>query len=245
MFDFHASQPIVPPFVEVRLSDTDTAGTDVWRRGVAAGLQSRILQMLDEIDYGMILMSDDLQVLHVNKAAHRDLDEHHPLQLMGNQLGARLTADANALREALVGATERGFRKILRLGEHAERTSVAFVPLVPLDHDDRHAVVLLMERRRVCPDLSVDWFARAHHLTLTESQVLKYLCTGMRPAEVAKRQGVALSTVRSQIGSIRTKTSADSIRELVHQVSVLPPLVSAFQAFERPARHGASALRSN
>jgi hypothetical protein len=40
---------------------------------------------------------------------------------------------------------------------------------------------------------------------------------------------VALSTVRTQIGSIRTKTGAGSIRDLVRQVALLPPLVGALR----------------
>ena len=51
----------------------------------------------------------------------------------------------------------------------------------------------------------------------------------MRPNEIASRAGVAVSTVRTQIGSIRSKTGATSIRELVRQVAVLPPLVGALR----------------
>jgi DNA-binding CsgD family transcriptional regulator len=51
----------------------------------------------------------------------------------------------------------------------------------------------------------------------------------VRPTEIAQRQSVAVSTVRTQIGSIRAKTGAGSIRELVRQVAVLPPLVGALR----------------
>jgi DNA-binding CsgD family transcriptional regulator len=67
--------------------------------------------------------------------------------------------------------------------------------------------------------------------------VLEHLCGGVRPTEIAQRQGVAVSTVRTQIGSIRAKTGATSIRELVRQVAVLPPLVGAL-------RHGVMGLCS-
>jgi DNA-binding CsgD family transcriptional regulator len=40
---------------------------------------------------------------------------------------------------------------------------------------------------------------------------------------------VAVSTVRTQIGSIRAKAGAGSISELVRQVAVLPPLVGALR----------------
>jgi DNA-binding CsgD family transcriptional regulator len=38
-----------------------------------------------------------------------------------------------------------------------------------------------------------------------------------------------MATVRSQIGSIRAKTGAESIRELVRRVAVLPPMRSALR----------------
>jgi DNA-binding CsgD family transcriptional regulator len=41
---------------------------------------------------------------------------------------------------------------------------------------------------------------------------------------LAQRHGVSLTTVRSQIGSLRAKTGAGSIRNLVRQVSLLPPM---------------------
>jgi DNA-binding CsgD family transcriptional regulator len=66
-------------------------------------------------------------------------------------------------------------------------------------------------------------------LTPAETRVLELLCAGVRPTEIAGRAGVAVSTVRTQIGSIRAKTGAASIRELVRQVAVLPPLVGALR----------------
>ena len=55
--------------------------------------------------------------------------------------------------------------------------------------------------------------------------------------EIAKQLGVAVSTVRSQIGSMRLKTAADSIRDLVRQVAVLPPVKGALRhnGASRPA----------
>lgn len=36
--------------------------------------------------------------------------------------------------------------------------------------------------------------------------------------------GVALSTVRTHIGTIRAKTGASSVKELLHRVAQLPPM---------------------
>jgi DNA-binding CsgD family transcriptional regulator len=242
MFEINAAETPVH-----HLSETPHpghAGTrgEGWRHVSTTAIQARVAhQMFDEIDYGMILLAADLHVLQINKTAWRVLDLQHPLKLIGDELHANSSADSINLHEALTNAAERGLRKLLLLGQHPDRTSLSVVPLGPLDNDDCHAVLLLLSKRHVCEDQSVDWFARAHRLTATETRVLKGLCAGMRPAEVAANQCVALSTVRSQIGSVRTKTGANGIRELVRQVAVLPPMVNALHAFEHPAQ-GPSAM---
>ena len=59
--------------------------------------------------------------------------------------------------------------------------------------------------------------------------MLQALCDGLRPKEVARRCEVAVSTIRTQISSIRTKTQTASIRDLVSRVSVLPPITLAMK----------------
>ena len=206
------------------------------RRNAAAAVhQRRMAQMVDEVDYGMLLLTDETHVAHVNRAARRDLDAQHPLQLLGSELRARLAQDTVLLRDALAGACQRGLRRLLRLGDDSERITVAVVPLPTLPGELRHSVVLVLGKRRVCEELTVDWFARAHALTMAETAVVKGLCADLTPHEIAERQGVGLATIRTQIGSVRAKTGAASIRALVRQVAMLPPLVSALQGFNTPA----------
>ena len=200
------------------------------RRGAASLPARRMAQMLDTLDYGMLLVDDLGAVTHVNKAARRDLDAMHPLQLVGSQLQARLGVDAQPLHDALMGATRRGLRRLLWLGEGAQRVSVAVVPLPALGADALPGATLLLGKRQVCEALTVDWFARSHGLTMAETAVMRGLCADLTPIEIAARQGVGLATIRTQIGNIRIKTGACSIRALVRQVAVLPPLVSALHS---------------
>ena len=189
----------------------------------------RMAQMLDAIDYGMVLLTDVNVLAHLNKAARRELDAHHPLQFQGQQLHARHRHDEAPLHAALLETAHRGLRRLLRLGDEGAKTTVAVVPLQPAATGQRHGVLLVLGKTQVCEELTVDWFARAHRLTPAETQVLKRLCADLSPQEVAQHLGVGLATVRSQIGSIRAKTGADSIRSLVRQVSVLPPLMGVLQ----------------
>jgi DNA-binding CsgD family transcriptional regulator len=181
-------------------------------------------RMLDEVDHGMLLVSVDGQVNYFNHAARLELDRQHPLQLLGASLRARHPQDVAPLYDALAGA-QRGLRRLLHLGEGADRVSVSVVPLPGAEQ----LIVLVLSKRHFCQTLSVQAFARSASLTPAETRVLSQLCDGLPPAEIAQRASVAVSTVRSQIGSIRTKTGAASIRELVRQVAVLPPMLNALR----------------
>ena len=199
------------------------------RRSTASQATRWLSLMLDEVDYGMLLLADTAQVLHVNHAARAELDAGHPLQLLGRELRAREPQDVARLHDALSGA-HRGLRKLITMGAPGQRVSVAVVPLGVLGSGGTPATLLVMGKRQVCEPLSVQWFARSHGLTPAETRVLEALCNGGDPREIAEQHGVGMATVRSQIGSIRQKTGAESIRDLVRQVAVLPPMVGVLRA---------------
>jgi DNA-binding CsgD family transcriptional regulator len=183
---------------------------------------------LDELDYGIVLLFDGTHVVHINDAARVELDDKHPLQLLGSELRARLARDVAPLHEAVSDASLRGLRRLLTLGKDAERASVSVVPLEAADAGPR-AVLVVLGKRTVCESLSVQGFARSYGLTAAETRVLVALCNGIPPAQAAVELGVAISTIRSQIGSMRQKTGAESIRALVRQVAVLPPVKGALR----------------
>lgn len=199
------------------------------RRSVRAGAQHWLAATLDEIDYGMLLLTDEVQTSHVNHAARAELDAAHPLQLHGRELRARRPQDALPLADALQAAARRGLRKLLTLGEAAQRVSVSVVPLALPDTDHGPVTLVMLGKRQVCEVLSVQGFALCHRLTSAEARVLAALCRGVPPTEIAAQVGVAISTVRTQIGTIREKTGAQSIRALVQQVAVLPPLMGVLR----------------
>jgi DNA-binding CsgD family transcriptional regulator len=197
------------------------------RRSAAARSSHWLAATLDEIDYGMLLLTET-QVIHANHAARAELDAPHPLQLSGRELRARRPQDAMALADALLAA-RRGLRKLLTLGDGAQRISVSVVPLSSADDPSGPVTLVMLGKRHVCEVLSVQGYARSFRLTAAETRVLAALCRGVPPTEIAAEVGVAISTVRTQIGNIRQKTGAESIRALVQQVAVLPPLMGVLR----------------
>lgn len=207
------------------------------RAGQSAGLDSAVTsvalleRMLDIVDYGMLLVLPDGRVAFANQVARIELDERHPLQLAGQSLRVRHACHVGPLREALSCALLKGLQRMLTLSEGSTPpVNLAVVPVSGPGSSHCAGAMVLLGKREVCDDLSAEAFARHHHLTAAEVRVLKQLCTGHRPAEIARSQGVTLSTVRTQIYCVREKTGAASIGALVRDVARLPPLVSLLRA---------------
>src|SRR5579862_9803731 len=74
------------------------------RNGPGAGLAKLLASVLDEVDYGLVLMAADGHVVHANHAARVELAGAKSLQLVGRRLSGRSASDQRALDEALAGA---------------------------------------------------------------------------------------------------------------------------------------------
>jgi len=185
------------------------------------GRPSPLARLLDVVDYGMLLVLDDGCVVFANRVARAEMNDEHPLQLLGRDLRARCPRDVVSLHNALAGALRRGVQALLKLGGAGQGIHIAVVPMADAGEP---AAAIVFGKRRVCEELSIDAFARHHGLTLAEARVLRHLCSGERPQDIAFGLGVKLSTVRTQIGSIRAKTSSRDIGAIVQCAARLPPL---------------------
>ena len=202
---------------------------------LGAGAHALVFRrMLDIVDYGMLLVLPDGHVAFANQVARNDLDATHPLALCDQTLAVRHAHDLVPLRDALCSALHKGLQRLLTLRDERGRSvSVAILPIgdgagecAGRGNPGTSGAMLMLGKRQVCVDLSAEAFGRHHELTAAEGRVLKQLCCGHRPAEIARQQGVALSTVRTQIACMREKTGAPSIGALVSDLSRLPPLLN-------------------
>jgi DNA-binding CsgD family transcriptional regulator len=183
-----------------------------------------LARMLDEMDHGMLLVGSDGTLHHANQPARLELGRSDTLQLTGPRVHAVRREQQGSLLGALADACH-GRRRLLMLG-HGQLLPVAAVPLSDGHRDSDVMVLLLLGKRQNFAGLTVDFFAHTHGLTGAEARVLQALCGGLRPKEVARQFDVAVSTVRTQISSIRHKTQTVSIRDLVERVGTLPPIAS-------------------
>ncbi len=188
-----------------------------------APLSTLLARTLDEVDFGIALLAEDGEVLHLNHRARHALGEGSALQILGNRLRTSDPRSLARLHEALHDAARRGLRRLLTVREGDERQLAAVVPLQP------GVAALLLGRSGLCEELAMQCFARTHALTAAETRVLAALGRGVTPAEIARSQGVKLCTVRTQIGALRQKTGAPTIAALLRLVAGLPPMVGALR----------------
>lgn len=201
---------------------------------------------LDQVGYGLVAVDVDTAAIQFTNALGRDALHEGPTgeHALGRETGLREAHGRVATRDPLaahlllrtLARARTGMRSLLSLGEDG-KSAVAVVPLSATRHTQNAALpasstsgaptslaLLVFAKQNLCDDSTVALFARERGLTSAEGQVLTQVCRGLRPAQIADHHGVQISTVRTQLRSIRMKTCCETIRELVQKVSVLPPM---------------------
>ena len=189
-----------------------------------------VLRLLDEIDYGLVLVNAQGRIQHANHLARHELATGRLLfSAQGGTVAGCTAALTDQLMAAIHGAVQ-GRRRLLYLTHGEHNMPVAVIPLAHALEGPSTTVMLVMARQRVGDNLALQMFAREHCLTPTEESVLRALCDGRDVDEIATQHGVAESTVRTQVRSLRDKTGSNGIRQLVQRVLALPPVVPALRA---------------
>jgi DNA-binding CsgD family transcriptional regulator len=180
---------------------------------------------LDLLDYGIVLCDAHASLHHANRAAERELRQSRYVTASAGVVRATDLAQDRELRHAICKAAG-GQRAMVRLSSAAGPFSVAAVPLASsTDGQGSNTVMLLFGRARACESLTIDLFARETGITAAEAAVLHALIDGQSTQQICDTCAVAMCTVRSHISSLRQKTGARSISELVRLTTVLPPVV--------------------
>lgn len=199
--------------------DTDAARLD----------RAALAEILEELDTGVIACSETGRLAFANNVARRELRSGRPLALDDTGL-LQLAEDAQAaLRQwqaALRSAALLRHRQMLALGCGSQRLMVS---VMPLGSQPRYALVML-GRRQPAPDLAVEMLGSLYALTSAEQQVLVGLLAGLRVENIACERGVTVSTLRSQVGSLREKLGAGRLEDLVRLAAGLPPMSSVLRS---------------
>lgn len=205
------------------LSDGVHSGGNSQRDG-SNGAGSGLALVMDELAYGVLVTGLDNQVLHANQAARHELARRRVLGVRNQLLYGCSPEDGKALQEAVtkVGQGKRSMVTLTAADGFA--LTMAVLPLRPEAPAGVVRAAFMFSRASVCESLMLCFFARSYGLTATEEHVLGILCQGYSAPEIAVQLKVAVSTIRSHVRSLCSKTRSSGVRELVNRVAVLPPV---------------------
>jgi DNA-binding CsgD family transcriptional regulator len=191
--------------------------------GQAPSMDDWAWRVLEEIDYGLIVVTVDCEVQHANHLARHELSRERFMRTQGERLlGPSAWHTEQIVRGVQRAAQGRREMIVLRNGD-----LVLHVACVPLFHgyEEGGSVLLMLGRQNDTGNLALTFFSRSHGLTPAEEAVLKSLCEGLRVPEIATAKGVSENTVRTHVRSLRDKTGINSIRGMVQRIANLPPVV--------------------
>lgn len=192
-------------------------------------LQAAMLaRVLDEIDHGLLVVDLTGHFIHVNHPAHRELSAARALYYADGMLKSSDPHADASIRQALRDAA-RDCRTIVEASHPTDPLMLAFIPLSPWPGGKVDAVLVMCSRRESCAKLTLQMFARSKQLTKAEQSVLEQLCAGHAARDIAQLQGLCVSTVRTHIKSVRQKTGARSVREVVRRIACMPQVAHALR----------------
>lgn len=204
------------------------------RRSTGNSLWLLMAAVLDEVDYSLMLVADGGRVIHANHFARRMLEGGHWLEIRAGKLKALTPKCQSRLLEAIWAAQHKDTRSMLNVGAEGGATvGLSVVPLPVAVDGEAHTqrpVLVTLQRSQLVEALSVGAFARAHSLSRREAEVLGGLCSGMKPAEIARQLQISEGTIRTHVHNLKVKAHCNSMVELVKRVAVLPPIMTALKA---------------
>jgi hypothetical protein len=129
-------------------------------------------ELLNEVDYGIVVLDWDGRVLYVNQSARSQLRRTQALRLERGEPLATSPRDASLLAGAVRDAAVQGLRRMVRVGTLPQPLALAVVPGPHCPGPNRHRVLVMLPRHQLCEPLSTYGFARDHGLSAAETQVL-------------------------------------------------------------------------
>ena len=208
---------------------TKASGSDAEGQPELAALEARVVllqQVLDTLGVGIVVVGENSSVLFANRSGEAVLRQRDGIWIGG---GGRLTVEgrpgralAAALRRspASPGPFEAGDSEPLLIDRTQGKPLAALIVPLEAQPNDAPATAILL------PGPEPDYrhvsriIGREHGLTAAEQSMLAALAEGLPLLTVAARQGVSLTTVKTQLCAVLAKTGCrrqQDLARLVHR----------------------------
>lgn len=179
---------------------------------------------LDATRSAVVLVAEDMGIVHANAAARAMLDAGDPIVSARGKLSLPRELVPNRLQAAVEIAAraeqEVGRRGIGVAAKSRDGTALA-VQVMPLERRslrgglDRRAAVAVFIGGAAPPEMPADAMRLLYELTPAEQRVFELVVAGEPTAGIARTLGVAQSTVRTHLLRVFEKTGRHTRGELV------------------------------
>jgi DNA-binding CsgD family transcriptional regulator len=212
-----------------RHDNSADAGASPLHREVSAALRNAVLAgVLEEIDYGLLVVGAGAQILVANQPAWLELGSERFVRRRQDRFASSAASHGAKIQIALANA-RRGQRSLVTLSGSDGELALSFAPL---NLDARSAVgiaetslaLVLFGKRDACDTTALQQYGRLHGLTGAERALLPAIIRGLSIKAMADQRCVATNTVRAHLRSIREKTGTRSLRTLMVRLTSLPPI---------------------
>jgi DNA-binding CsgD family transcriptional regulator len=197
---------------------------------VACQWQHLALELVDHLQFGVLLVDDCARVVQMNRRARKLVDGSNGLRIKGGKISADEASVEAALQRAITGASSPQDSKRsawCRVTVPAPRGRAAIQILVasmaggPQAAKSPQGVVLLIfGTGRLSAEAAV--LMDLYGLTPTEALVASRLVAGERPARIGSAMGTTLNTVRTHMKRIFSKSGCRTQADFVHAVLTGP-----------------------
>ena len=213
------------------LSRITVLNKHLWRamrlRGRADRIEAALIKannVLDLIEFGLVLFGADGSMVFANAAARRIFDRRDGLTLEKNGIAIADRAAQRQFHELLGALTRPETPLSARAGAVVQVPRPALekpysLLAVPMNASnpalDNVGVAFLLFDPSAKPTTAIDLFAASYNLTRTEARLAAELARGVSLDEYSQRQGVTRNTVKTHLRSIFAKTDTSRQSELV------------------------------
>lgn len=190
----------------------------------APGVLELCLQTaLHELALDIIVVDAQAKLLYANRAALAEIKLGITLQVREGRLCSVVESQSDTFMKAL-HAARGGRRSMFELGKAGSSRMHAMIPLPASTSAQGVLTLVLSGVRHPFGEVTLTLFSKAAGLTASEREVLISLCSGLAAQDIALQRAVCISTVRTQIGSIREKVGVRTVTQVIRKVSTLPPM---------------------
>jgi DNA-binding CsgD family transcriptional regulator len=191
-----------------------------------------MLEMIDRLPHGVLLLGPDLEILEASTTARKALSARTALHADFGRLGFLRSRDERAfaglLKERPLDARHGDTMSIARAGAHLP-LSLLVLPLRPSqEHWLRPAArwLVLVFDPEWAPPAAEASLQQVFGLSVAEAALARRLSSGLTVIQAAQDLGVSRNTVRTQLKSIFAKLGVRTQAQLIRRILQSPAALS-------------------